>query len=115
MLGMFLGVTHPVDLVLVPYAPQAAAHAQDRRHERHPVRRTVTHSALEALHVAGLVSDRVTVVYPAVQQVEYVARYHGCQSHRPPVLTQAVNAEAVRHKAGEDSKQHAVREARQPG
>lgn len=104
MLNMLLAVTHPVNLVLVPYTPQTAAHAQDRCRERHPVRRTITQSSLETLHIASLILDRMIIIYPAVQYVENIARYHRRKGHCPPILAETMHTKAVRHETGKDAK-----------
>ncbi len=111
--ALLLVLAPPVDEVLVPDAPEGAGDAQQGGAKGDPVGRGVAGAALEALHVALGVADRVGVVDAAVQQVEDVARQDGRQGHGAPVLAQAVHAEAVGHQARVDAEEHAIRKARQ--
>ena len=55
----------------------------------------------------------MSIVDLAVQQIEYVPRYHWGQGHEPPILTHAVDAERLRHQGGVAPEQEPVRETRE--
>lgn len=67
-----LALLPAMDPVLVPNTPQTATDSQHGGAKGYPIRRTIATSARQTFHVALVISDRVGIVDPPVEDVEDV-------------------------------------------
>lgn len=83
--------------------------------QRHQVRGPVALQAIRTRPLASGTDMGMLIEHEAVKQVEYIARYDRTESHEPPVLAEAVDAECLCDNRREDAEEKTVAETGQAG